>query len=184
MKPKLYIVTGNPMKFNELSLPLSEFFDCEQRHWDEPEIQGTSEEILKHKLINAYKKFNHPVLVDDGSFHFYDLGGFPGPYIKYFIEALPLYDMGVKFAGTRAKVVCWLGLAFNENDMFIIDGVVEGDVVKPKNKDDQSRYFDLFFQVDGTDKPMIEYSIQEKNTFSHRGVAMKKLLDALRSRSR
>ncbi|MEI8378426.1 MAG: non-canonical purine NTP pyrophosphatase, partial [bacterium] len=65
MKPKLLIVTGSSFKFQDLSAKLSEFFDCEKGEWNEPEIQGDPEEIIKHKLKTAYRIFKQPVLVDD-----------------------------------------------------------------------------------------------------------------------
>ena len=180
MKPKLFIVTGSPMKFRELSIRLNEFFDCEQRDWNEPEIQGTSEEIIKHKVARAYEIFKHPVLVDDVAVYFDELNGFPGPYMKSFIECMPVQEMGVKFAGTKVKAVCLLGLALSEEKIIIAEGIINGIVVKPKNKEHNGTYFDLFFQVDGTDKPMIEFTPEEKNEFSHRGLAMKNLLEILK----
>jgi non-canonical purine NTP pyrophosphatase (RdgB/HAM1 family) len=179
MKPKLLIVTGNAMKFKELSNGLAEFFDCEQRKLDEPEIQGTPEEIIKHKLKVAYEKFQQPVFVDDTSVHFEALNGFPGPYAKDFWKCFPPYEAGVKFAGTRMKVVNHIGLCLSEDKIILADGVAEGWVVMPKSPHHDGREFDLFFQVDGTDKPMLTYSIEEKNKFSHRGKAMKNLMKIL-----
>jgi hypothetical protein len=53
MKPKLFIVTGSAFKFEDLSAKLSQYFDCEKKPWNEPEIQGDPEEILKHKFGNV-----------------------------------------------------------------------------------------------------------------------------------
>lgn len=180
MKPKLAIVTGNPLKFRELSAKLSEHFDCEQKVLENYfEIQGTPEEILRHKLEAAYSAFHEAVLVDDTIVHFDELGGFPGPYMKDFTRAIPIYDMGVKFAGTRMQVVSMLGLYDGKGEPLFATGKVEGDVVMPKNIDPGIREFDLFMKVDGTDKPMIEYTYEEKNTFSHRGRALDDLISKL-----
>lgn len=119
------------------------------------EIQGTSEEILRHKLSKEYEAFQRTVLVDDTSIHFDELGGFPGPYIKDFIRAIPIYDIGVKFVGGRMQTVCLLGMYDGIHDIYIAKRTVRGDIVMPKNIDHGDREFDLFFQVDGTDKPMI-----------------------------
>ncbi len=179
MKPKLLIVTGNAMKFTELSSKLGEFFDCEQKVWNEPEIQGDPEEIIKHKLLRAYEIFKQPVLVDDTSVHFEALNGFPGPYAKDFWKCFTPYQAGVKFAGTRIKIVNHIGLCLEGGKMILTLGVVEGNIVAPKDNDHKGREFDIFMQVDGTNKPMIEFSPEEKNKFSHRGLAMKNLLEIL-----
>ncbi|HEY4494412.1 MAG TPA: non-canonical purine NTP pyrophosphatase [Candidatus Paceibacterota bacterium] len=181
MKPKLLIVTGSPFKFEDLSLRLSEYFECEQREWNEPEIQGTPEEIIIHKLQTAYKKFKEPVLVDDVSVSIADLNGFPGPYMKDFWKCFTPYEMGHKFAGSRISATCYLGLCRREGDYTIADGTFEGTIIAPKDKDHKGRQFELFVVLDGTDKPMLEYSVEEKNIIGHRGKAMKKLLEILKN---
>ncbi len=180
MKSKLIIVTGNPLKFRELSAALGEFFDCEQRVLeDNYEIQGAPEEILQHKLLRAYETFKQPVLVDDTSLHFEILGGFPGPYIRDFFRALKPWQMGERFAGSRIEAVCRLGICKGENNITIGEGRVQGVVVKPETKDDNAREFDLFFLPDGVEKVMLEYSPEEKNAFSHRGNAIRDLISKL-----
>lgn len=180
MKPKLIIVTGNPLKFRELSHELSKFFDCEQGTIDGVEIQGTPEEILTHKLRQAFSKFKQPVLVDDTSVHFEDLNGFPGPYIRDFLKAFSPYKMGKKFKGGRISVACRLGIMKNLDEVIIGEGIVHGVVTDPKLEDPGIREFDLFIQLDGTNKPMIEYTPEEKNKISHRGLAMRNLLEILK----
>ncbi len=184
MKPKLAIVTGNPLKFRELSIALNDFFECEQKKLsDYYEIQGTPEEILKHKLEAAYKEFQEPVLADDTSVHFDALNGFPGPYIRDFLAHMKPWEMGEKFAGTRIEVACRLGLCFAPDDFVLGTGIISGNVILPKTKDDRGTEFDLFVQIDGTDRPMIDFSPEEKNKFSHRGLALKDLLQKVSARS-
>lgn len=180
MKPKLLIVTGNILKFRELSDKLSDFFDCEQKNIEGYEIQGTPEEILKYKLQQAFEKFQQPVLVDDTSAHFDKLFGLPGPYMKDFCNVYSPFEIGTNLAGSRVKVFCRLGLYDGKGDPIIAEGLIEGEIIKPKTKDHKGREFDLYVQLDGMDKPMIEYSIEEKNEFSHRGKAMKNLLEILK----
>ncbi len=180
MKPKLLIVTGNAMKFEELSMQLGEFFDCVQQPFDEPEIQGTAEEISLHKMKRAYEVFKQPVLVDDVSVHFGDLNGFPGPYMKDMFKCMTPYEVGNKFAGSTIRAVCRLGLMKGPDDFIVAEGVINGKVVPPKNNDHQERHFDLFLQLDGMDCPMLELSYEDKNKVSHRGIAMKNLIEMLR----
>lgn len=180
LKPKLTIVTGNPLKFRELSAKLGEFFECEQGRLDHyHEIQGTSEQILSHKLKASYEAFKQPVLVDDTSVHFDDLNGFPGPYIRGFLEHLTPYEMGMKFKGSRIAVTCWLGVQLNNENIVLASGTITGDVVEPIVKDPGDREFDVFIQIDGTDRPMYQFTPEEKNKHSHRGRALDDLLKKL-----
>ena len=168
------------MKFKELSHDLGGFFDCEQKVIDLLEIQGRPEEVIRHKLLEAYNQVGQAVLVDDTTVHLEALNGFPGPYMKDFWNCFTPYEMGNKFAGSRIKVVCWLGICRGPHDIVIADGAVEGLIVPPKQREHNGRWLDLFTQVDGTDKPMIEFSYEEKNKFSHRGNAVRNLLDILK----
>ncbi len=180
MKEKLIIVTGNLLKFRELSAELNKYFECEQgKITGYHEIQGTSEEITLHKLFAAHEYFKQRVLVDDTSLHFDELGGFPGPYIRDFITHIPTYEMGVKFAGSRVSVACRLGVYDGVSDPIIGTGIIHGDVVMPENIDPGPAEFDLFVQIDGTDKPMFYFPPEEKNQISHRGMALKDLLSKL-----
>ncbi|MBI3306096.1 non-canonical purine NTP pyrophosphatase [Candidatus Nomurabacteria bacterium] len=179
MKPKLLIVTGSPFKFGDLALRLNEFFDCEQKEWDEHEIQGDPEEIVKHKAKRAYEKFKQPVLVDDVSVSIGELNGFPGPYMKDFWKCFTPYEMGVKFAGSRVSATCYLGLCRGEGDVLIAEGMHEGKIIAPKHNEHQGRNFELFVQLDGTDKVMLEFTPEERTKFSHRGKAIRNLLEIL-----
>ncbi len=180
MKPKLYIVTGSPFKFGDLSAKLNKFFECEQKVWNDYEIQGEPEEILRHKLKKAYETFQHPVLVDDVSVALEALGGFPGPYMKDFWNHMTPYEMGNKFAGTRISATCRLGLQRGDNNIIIAEGTFHGTIVAPKDNEHKGRDFEIFVKLDGMDKVMIEYKPEEFYQFSHRGKAMKNLLEILK----
>lgn len=180
MKPKLLIVTGSEMKYKELATELSKFFNCERRDWNEPEIQGTPDEILNHKLKRAYELYREPVLVDDTSTHIEALNGFPGPYMKDFFEVMDPYEMGQKFAGSKIKAICRIGLCRSPEDIFIASGEFNGKIVVPKDRDHKGTWYDPFVQLDGMDKTMFELSIEEKNAISHRGKAMRNLLEVLK----
>ncbi|MES2315582.1 MAG: non-canonical purine NTP pyrophosphatase [Patescibacteria group bacterium] len=180
MKPKLFIVTGSDFKFHDLSYKLKDFFDCEQRPWDEHEIQGEPGEIITDKVKKAYKKFGGAVLVDDVSVYFEFLNGFPGPYMKDFFNVMTPYEMGHKFSGTRIKAVCRLALCRGEDDIIMGVGEFNGVIVAPKEKDHKGRWFELFVKLDGTDKIMLELTDEERNKHSHRGKAMENLLELLK----
>ena len=179
MKAKLLIVTGNLMKYRELSHGLSEFFECSQVIYDEPEIQGKSEDIIKHKLKRAYETFKQPVLVDDVSVHMSALNGFPGPYMKDFFTYITPYNFGIKFAGTEMSGACFLGFTDGQIEI-ITEGKMDGIIVVPKEEHKDGKQFDIFFKLNGKDRVLEEFSTTEKNTFSHRGIALENLIKILR----
>ncbi len=181
MKKKLAIVTGNPLKYTELERALREHFDCEQKEFEGLyEIQGTPEEILAHKMREAYVRAGMPVLVDDVSLHMEALNGFPGSYIKDFLAAIPPRLMGERFSGTRVEVFCRLGLCMSDEESIVAIGSFKGTIVEPHLDVNHPWNFDICVVADGTDKIMSDYTTEEKNAFSHRGLAIKDLLRKLK----
>lgn len=79
-------ITGNPHKADYLSRMLD--LPLKHRAVDLTEIQSTSlEEVVEHKVRQAYTVAKRPVLVEDVALEFTALGGLPGPFIKFFVEA-------------------------------------------------------------------------------------------------
>jgi inosine/xanthosine triphosphate pyrophosphatase family protein len=104
--------------------------------------------------------------------------------MKDFFKVMTPEEMGKKFAGTRIKAICMLGLYRGEGDIVIAKGEFNGKIVAPKNNDHKDRWFELFVQLDGTDKVMLDYTTEEKNEFSHRGKAMQNLLETLKKENK
>ncbi len=85
MKAVMFI-TGNQHKAGYLSRMLD--LPLKHRAVDLAEIQSTSlEEVVEHKVRQAYMVAKCPVLVEDVALEFTALGGLPGPFIKFFVEA-------------------------------------------------------------------------------------------------
>lgn len=84
MKP--IFITGNADKAAYLAKHLGVPLDYLRLDLDE--IQSTQlEEIVTHKVKQAYQKVGAPVLVEDVSLGFDALNGLPGPFIKFFVDA-------------------------------------------------------------------------------------------------
>lgn len=79
-------ITGNQNKADYLSRLLGMHLDHHKVDLDE--IQSTSlEEIVTHKVKQAYELIKKPVLVEDVALSFVALGGLPGPFVKFFVDA-------------------------------------------------------------------------------------------------
>lgn len=88
MERKITFVTGNPAKAayaeKYLGIPL------EYRKLDLDEIQSLDlQEIVRHKVRQAYEVVGGPVIVEDVSLEFAALGRLPGPFIRFFVNELP-----------------------------------------------------------------------------------------------
>lgn len=147
-----------------------------------PEIQAaTVEEITRYKLEVARNKGYHQLIVEDVSLGFDELGNFPGPYVRWLLEAAGgkglaaiAYALTNRSAKAQCCVAYWDG---SEGKIFL--GECQGEVlVQPRGE----RHFgwDAWFQPRGSQKTFAEMSDEEKDRISHRGHAYRKLAEHLR----
>ena len=81
---KLYFVTGNKTKFEEVRAMVS---NVEQVDIDLPEIQEIdAREIIRFKLQEALKRAEGSFIVEDTSLYMDCLNGLPGPLVKWFLK--------------------------------------------------------------------------------------------------
>jgi XTP/dITP diphosphohydrolase len=151
-----------------------------------PEIQAaTVEEITRHKLEVARTKGYRRTIVEDVSLGFDELGNFPGPYVRWLLEAAGgnglaaiAYALNNRSARAQCCVAFWNG---TEGKVFM--GETAGEVlVEPRGE----RHFgwDAWFQPRGQQKTFAEMTAEEKDAISHRGKAYRKLAEYLKSEVR
>jgi non-canonical purine NTP pyrophosphatase (RdgB/HAM1 family) len=84
---QLVFVTGNDHKAKYFSKMVG--LEVERVSIDLDEIQSLDlKEVVEHKVKQAYKELNRPVVVEDTKLVFNALGRLPGPFIKYFLDEL------------------------------------------------------------------------------------------------
>ncbi|HEU4520688.1 MAG TPA: non-canonical purine NTP pyrophosphatase [Thermoanaerobaculia bacterium] len=148
-----------------------------------PEIQArTVEDITRHKLETARTKGYQRLIVEDVGLGFDELGNFPGPYVRWLLEAAGgkglaaiAYALNNRAARAQCCVAYWDGRA---GHVFL--GEASGEVlVKPRG--DQHFGWDAWFQPTGSDKTYAEMTPTEKDALSHRGKAYRLLAEHLRA---
>ncbi|CAN5401552.1 hypothetical protein BH09PAT4_BH09PAT4_00840 [soil metagenome] len=78
-------ITGNQSKADYLADMLG--IPLKHQKLELDEIQSTSlDEIVTHKVKQAYQITGKPSLVEDVSLGFSALAGLPGPFIKFYVE--------------------------------------------------------------------------------------------------
>lgn len=91
MKPVTFI-TGNQNKVRYLEQYLEHPIKHVRLDLEELQTLDTRK-IVEYKARQAYEQIGEPVLVEDGSLGFTALGGLPGPFIRFFIDNVPLATM-------------------------------------------------------------------------------------------
>ncbi len=167
----LIFVTSNPNKAIEaeriLGIPLL------QASISLPEIQAASiEEITRYKLEAARARGYQRLIVEDVSFGFTQLGEFPGPYVRWLLEAAGGKGLGaIAFAlhDRSAVARCCVGY-WDGSTGHIFSGAVSGEVlVQPEG--DENFGWDPWFRPEGSDRTFAMMSPGEKDAVSHRGRA-------------
>jgi non-canonical purine NTP pyrophosphatase (RdgB/HAM1 family) len=174
-KDKLILVSTNPNKGLEAERILG--MSLLRVALTMPEIQAaTVEEITRHKLEVARTKGYHRLIVEDVSLGFDELGNFPGPYVRWLLEAAGgkglaaiAYALNNRAARAQCCVAYWNG---SEGKIFL--GECRGEIlVQPRG--DQHFGWDAWFQPGGSQKTFAEMTAEEKDSLSHRGNAYRQL---------
>ncbi len=173
-KSDLYVITGNKNKFSEIKKVLS---IVKQLDIDLVEIQEVdAKKVIEAKLLEALKYKKGEFIVEDTSLYISALNDLPGPLIKWFVEKLGCDGLANLIAGKKnkkaiAKTI--FGYAKDKNNISFYEGVTEGKIVSPLGSNGFG--FDSIFQPDGSDKTFGEMAKEEKQQFSMRVKALKKL---------
>ena len=172
MKQPVFI-TGNQKKADFLAKHLDH--PVEHVKLDLDEIQSLDlEEIVEHKVRQAYKKIGRAVLVEDIAFSLDSLGGrLPGPFIKWFIDEIGfeqlcrLADADVKREATTS--VCY-GY-FDGQEVKLFKGSLRGTLPQhPKGEDGFG--WNCIFIPEGSTKTNAEMDEQETEKYSLRTTAV------------
>lgn len=161
-KKSITYVSGNAGKLVEIKRLNKGYINLNFMDIDLVEIQGTAEQIAIAKCKSAFEIVKGPVLIEDTSLYFNNLGGLPGPYIKDFMKKLDLTSLArlgeTKYGNTTAQAKCiyaYLDSSFKEPKLFI--GTVSGKIVYPRSNICEYFGWDPIFE------PIIYKSIYEKN---------------------
>jgi non-canonical purine NTP pyrophosphatase (RdgB/HAM1 family) len=177
---KLILVSSNPNKGIEaeriLGLPLLRVSLAL------PEIQAaTVEDITRYKVEVARTKGYNRLIVEDVSLGFDELGNFPGPYVRWLLEAAGgtgLAAVAYALNNRAARAQCCVGY-WNGREAQTFLGETPGEIlVQPRG--DRHFGWDAWFQPRGSSKTFAEMTDDEKDAVSHRGHAYRLLAECLR----
>lgn len=185
----IYFVTRNIHKFNEvLDLFTKENvnYDLKQIDIETIEIQADSiKDIALFKLDSVKDKIDGSFFIEDAGFFVDDpLKGFPGAFSSYVLKTIGnegILKLINDYDITNAHFSAIIALYFKPlEEVLLFEGNVKGKVSKTIRGTGGFGFDPIFIPDETPDKTFAELSMEEKNSFSHRGQALKKLISFLK----
>lgn len=198
---ELFLATGNAGKVSEFRallaqyLPDMEFALRTPRDWPDPvpEVEETGRTFAENaclKAVTLAQVTNLPALADDSGLCVEALGGAPGLYSARWagpkatdadrngklLEALA----GVPTEVRMARFVCAVVLALPGGRIWTAEGECAGIILQEGRGTDGFGYDPLFLLPD-MNKTMAELTPAQKNTRSHRALALARLAPEIRA---
>jgi len=189
---ELLFATGNINKVNEIQSLLGESFILKGLkdvgfEGDIPEDHQTLEENALQKAHYLATDLNCICFADDTGLEIDALDGKPGVYSARYAGPLCIAEDNMAKVlkemadetNRKARFRTVIALVLNGEE-FLFEGIIEGSILKEK----RGLYgfgYDPIFQPEGHDVSFAEMWIEQKNEISHRALAVKKLINFLRS---
>ena len=176
MNNTIFFVTGNEGKFREAKTLMP---DLQRIEFDLPEEQTLDPQLVIRKKLEIARS-KHPqgaLIVEDTSLYLNGLNGFPGPLIKWMLQAVGtqgIFDLctAIHDRGAIAKTV----IGFDLGDGGILEffeGEIDGQIVAPAGIDGFG--WDEIFRPNGCEETFAEMGDEFKPNFSMRSRAFEKL---------
>lgn len=150
-----------------------------------PETKDTFEGNALQKAEFVFENYNTPCFADDSGLEVYALNNEPGVYSARYAGSQRNSDDNIDLLLNK------LGNLENRNARFrstialvgfgstqIFEGTIEGEIIY-KRQGNMGFGYDPVFKPKGSSKTFAEMTLEEKNTMSHRAIAIEKLVDYL-----
>ncbi len=172
------LVTGNPDKLAEARRLCGA--ELEGETIELAEIQSLDlRRVLAAKGRAAFERLQRPLVVEDTALELAAFGGFPGPLVKWMLDAVGadgIARAAAALGDTHAVARC--GLLYLDADRELVaEGVTEGHLVLPP-RGNQGFGWDPVFEPAGETRTYGELLPEEKDRLGHRGRAWRALREA------
>ena len=138
-------------------------------------------EFMRHNGLRHITSIDKWLMVEDTSFNITKLGGFPGPFVKFYLQSLPLNEIANSNWASPADAIVSLGISkicpSGEIVPLVFEGVISGNIVSPIGNNGFG--FDAIFRPSGQNLTYAEMTNNEKSIYSPRIQAFQKVVNYL-----
>lgn len=183
-KKMVFFITGNFHKFNEVRSVLGPLgLSVGMLRLKGNEIQSDHPaEIAVASAVEAFNRLRLPLIVEDAGLFVDALEGFPGPYAAYAYKTISnkgILKLMKNVANRKATFHSSIVYINEETAPTVFEGKAEGEITQTERVGNRTSGFgfDPIFQPSGIDKTFAEMTMEEKNSFSHRAMAVRKFAE-------
>jgi non-canonical purine NTP pyrophosphatase (RdgB/HAM1 family) len=148
---------------------------------DLPEIQsGLLAEVAREKAREAWRRLERPVIIEETGLELAALNGFPGPLVKWMLDAVGpegIARTAAALGDPRASATCLLVL-YDEAEEVSGEGRTEGRLVLP-GRGAHGFGWDPVFLPEDESLTYAELGAARKDEIGHRGRAWRALAEKL-----
>ena len=190
---RLIIASSNKGKINEFQKILSDFECIPQSVFNINDVEETGKDFEENAILkakNAFTKTNITSIGDDSGLIVPAINNEPGLYSARYagvnvtdcdnrnklISKLKVKNLESTYAYFFCCIVA-VGIK-SQNEIIVCDGKIEGEV-RTIERGEKGFGYDPMFYPKGYSESFAELSSLEKNKISHRGIALKKLINKL-----
>ena len=152
-----------------------------------PETTNTLEGNSLQKASYIFERYHLPCFADDTGLEVEALKGAPGVYSARYAgdqrnsdDNIELLLSNLKDKQNRRARFRTIITLITTSETHLFEGIVSGEILETKHGAGGFGY-DPVFRPEGFNKTMAEMSMDEKNHISHRGQAIRKLVNHLKS---
>ena len=192
---EIIVASTNEGKIKEIRTMLSEIGidvkSIKDVFEEEIEIEENGQTFQENALIKAQticEMIDKPTLADDSGLEVDAMDGAPGIYSARFMGHDTSYDIknqyiidAVKGKERGARFVCAMALCIPDEEPILIEEYFDGEIYDHIEGENGFGY-DPIFYVPELKKTSAQLSLEEKNQYSHRAKALKKLYQILKEK--
>lgn len=194
MNYEILVASSNKNKVREIREILSPHkivvYGVNDLNLPEIDVEETGDTYAANALLKAeaYAKLvSMPVIADDSGVEVEAIDNKPGLESARFAKKLGGYDKAMEYIikatkeknNNKAKFICYIAAMNIDTKPLLFEGIVPGIILTQKEGENGFGY-DPIFKSNECEIPFGKLSANEKNLYSHRAKALKKLITYLK----
>lgn len=181
---KLKVITSNPGKVAEYQKSFKDLgIDMEHYRLPYDEVQTSHlDEVVDKGMDEIIRQGVRDFIIDDSGLFVDALNGFPGVWSAYAQKTIGndgILKLMDGIGNREAEFRCCIGCDI-DGQRIIVTGICRGTITT-EQRGDLGFGFDPIFSHDG-ERTFAEMSVEEKNIMSHRGNAVRLLIEEMKKR--